>query len=260
MKASSILALLALGCLWAGCRPPKNRVLEQTIEQTYPIDPAANISIRNGDGSIRVLGSDTRELKLEAIKKAYSRKQLDKITIRVSAQPASIAVETIFPPKADWDLSDRSGTVDYTLLVPQTATIARVESSNGIITIEGMQGARTHARLENGRLLVRNSFGNLNVTVGRGVLTLIYDRWQRNAFSVDATITHGNAAVFIPGDAPFHLVAESGTGKISNDFAGTDERDSDETKKIDRVIGQGATATIGIHAIDGNIQISEQNP
>lgn len=260
LKASSILALLALGCLWAGCRPLPSGVFEQTIEQTYPIDPAANVSVHNRDGSIRILGSDIRELKLEAIKKAYSRKQLDKIIIRVSAQPTSIAIETIFPPKADWGLSDRSGTVDYNLFVPQTATIAHMESANGVITIEGMRGASVHARLENGRLFVRNTFCDLNVAIGRGILTLFYDWWRPGTFSVNATIEHGNATVLIPGDAAFHLVAETGSGKISNDFAGTDERDGDETKKIDKVIGPSATATIEIHAIDGNIQISEQNP
>lgn len=235
-------------------------MIEQTIREAYPVDPAANITIRNGDGSIRILGSDTRELKLEAIKKAYSRERLDKIAIRVSAELASVSIETIFPPKPDWGLSDRSGTVDYTLFVPKTITIGHAESSNGEIVIEDMHGAGVQARLGNGRLSVRNSFCDLNLTIDRGPLTVIYDSWRPHTFSVNATIGHGNAAVFLSGDASFRLVAETGNGKISNDFAQADTRGGDGAKKIDKVIGPGATATIGIHATDGNIQISEQNP
>jgi len=83
----------------AGCGSEVERIVEQTVEQNYKIDPTARVSIRNTDGSIRIYGADTPEIKLQAVKKAYSKDRLDKIVIDVGAQPSSISIDTIYPPK-----------------------------------------------------------------------------------------------------------------------------------------------------------------
>jgi enoyl-[acyl-carrier-protein] reductase (NADH) len=76
--------------------------VEQTTEQTHPIDPAGTLSIRNPVGSIRIYGSDDLEMKLKAIKKAWSTSQLNEIAVKVSAQTSFISLETILPPQKTW--------------------------------------------------------------------------------------------------------------------------------------------------------------
>jgi hypothetical protein len=256
----NLSALLALACLLAGCGSPDDPALEQTFKQTYKVGPTASISIGNGDGSISIYGGPPDEVSVEAIKRAYSEDRLNRIAVNVSAQTGSVVIETNFPPKPIWGLSDRSGTVDYVLIVPQTAKISRLEMTNGEILIEGMRGPPVQARLGSGRLVAHNCFCDLHLAVVTGLISVIYDWWEQTTFAVDANIANGNATIALPDGASFHLMAEAPGGKIGTDFSEQEERDGGEVSRIDKVIGPAANAEIRIHATNGNIEILERTP
>jgi len=254
------LCVVLASLLLPGCGSAADRTLEQVIEQTYQIDPSTAISIKNLDGSIQVYGSSSSEMELEAIKKAYTPERLNKIKVNVSAKPGSISIETNFPPRKKWGFFDRSGTVDYIIVVPQISKMLRLELADGELSIEGIRSGEVYADLGNGRLFNRNCFANLHSSVRTGVLAIIYDWWEPRQFSIDAQIEDGNASALIPGEASFHLVAESVTGKIVNDFAAQEERHGSAVGKIDIVAGEGPQADIRIHATDGKIKVTEANP
>ena len=50
-----------------------NRVLEETFERVYTIEPSARLTIQNRDGVVSIYGSDTGEMRINAVKKAYSQ-------------------------------------------------------------------------------------------------------------------------------------------------------------------------------------------
>ena len=170
-----IVTTLALSL--AGCGSENGRVLEETFEQLFAVEPNANITIQNGDGAVMVYGSNTNEMRVRAVKRAYQRARLEQIAIDVSTKPGSVSISTKFPPRSRWGLFDRSGTVDYTVTVPATANIARLELDAGEILVDGMRGQTTRARLGEGRMFARNCFTNLDVAIWRGNLILSYDWW-----------------------------------------------------------------------------------
>ncbi len=243
-----------------GCHPEVDRIVEQSFDHNYKVDPSARVSIKNTDGSIRVYGADTSEVKIQAIKKAYGRERLDKIVINVAAQANSVSIDTIYPPRPKFGLSDRSGTVDYVIVVPQTCTISRLELANGEVLVEGMRGGKVNANLVNGRLFDRNSFGTHELFVANGGLDIVYDWWERTDLSVDAKIVNGNVRAFIPGDAAFHLLATTVDGSISNDFSEKEERHPGPTQKVDAAVGGPSQAVVRIHATNGSIRVAEVNP
>jgi hypothetical protein len=53
--------LAALLSAHAGCGSAAHRTLEETFEQTYTIEPTANITVISGDGAVFVYGSNTNE-------------------------------------------------------------------------------------------------------------------------------------------------------------------------------------------------------
>src|SRR5438477_12896845 len=69
-------------------------VLEDVIEKSYPMAATAKLTIRNTDGSIRVYGAEINQIKIEAIKKAYSEDRLRQISIDISAGTAEILIDT----------------------------------------------------------------------------------------------------------------------------------------------------------------------
>jgi hypothetical protein len=199
-------------------------------------------------------------MRLQAIKRAYSGKRLKQMAINVSVQPSSVSIETNFPPKQTWGLFDRSGTVDYTIVVPRTANISRLELANGEASVEEVRGRSVNAHLGSGRLLDHNCFSNVDFAVSRGTLSLVYEWWERVQFSVQANIADGNVWASLPSDAALHLLAETVHGKIATDIAEQGECRVEPITKIDMLVHGGGTAGIKMHATEGNIKIVEQNP
>jgi hypothetical protein len=246
----------------AGCGSAANRTLEETFEQIYAIEPTANITVTNGDGAVFVYGSNANEMRVDALKRAYTRERLKQIAVNVSIQPGSISINTKLPPKPNWALFDRSGTVDYTIVVPATANILRLKLDVGEVLVDGMRGQRVHAGLGSGRISAHNCFSNVALALDRGTLTLAYDWWEPGKFSIQANIDRGNALAFFPSEASLHLLAEAARGKITSDFdnprVGTPE--FSESAKVDSLVNGGGEATIKVRVTEGNIKIVEANP
>ena len=254
------LILVAWSLSLTGCGSATDRTFEETIEQSYKVEPATSISIKNVDGSIHVYGSPANEVTLQTTKRAYTPKRLKQIAINVSVQPGAIAINTNFPKEPRWGLFDRSGTVDYTIVVPDTASISALELANGELSVERMRGQNVHARLETGRLVERNCFSHVDVAVNRGTLTLAYEWWEPGKFSVQTNIADGNAWAFLPSDAAFHLIAETVQGKIASDFTAAGEHPAQAMTKVDVLVNGGGEAQIKMHATEGNIKVMGQNP
>lgn len=232
------------------------------IDRRYPVEPKASLKITNRDGSISVYGAggDTREVRVEAIKKAYSAERLKAISIHISATRDLISIDTAYPNDANPRFSDRSGTVDYVIVVPQTIRISKLELRNGEILLEEMRSEEAHATLGNGRLLAHNCFGNLDLHLKTGNLAIVYEWWEEQAFAIRSTIEDGNAFAYIPSDAAFHLIARTETGQIGNDFEAKEQRHAEPVTKVDMPVGDGGKTTFQFECQDGNIKISEHNP
>lgn len=245
-----------------GCGGADNGVLEEVVEQAYPLSPSANISIYNQDGAILVYGSDANEVRVRSLKKAYSHERLNQIAIDVSESPTGVSVTVKVPPRPKWSLWDHSGTVDCTIVVPARASISALDLNAGEVLLDSMRGREVRARLGDGRISARNCFTNLDLTMNRGTLNLAYDWWEQEKFSMQVNVGQGNASLFLPTDAGFHVLARAGHGKIANDFKNfplTADSSSPEMK-IDQIINAGGLATIQIRVDKGNIRIAEANP
>jgi hypothetical protein len=253
--------IAALLMLLNGCGSADNTVLQEVSEKVYKVEPNASISIHNQDGAILVYGSDVNELRVQSLKKAYSRERLNQIAIDVSAQPDAVSITAKVPPPPKWTFRDRSGTVDCTIVVPAAASISALDLKAGEVRLDSMHGREVQARLGDGRVFVRNCFTNLDLTMNRGTLTLAYDWWDREKFSARVNVGQGNAWVYLPTDAGFHLLARAAHGKIANDFNNVPlTANSAQEMKIDQIINSGGSATIQIQVDKGNIKIAEANP
>jgi hypothetical protein len=244
---------------FVGCGAKSTAPLEETLKETYPLDANAAVSVTNEDGSIRIYGGGD-ELKVQAVKKAYSSERLRRIKINIVRAAESAVITTEYPPKPKWGFSDRSGTVDYIVVVPETARLVRAELANGELAVEGLRGERVEARLGNGLMFARNCFTDLALNLGTGNLNLSFDWWERENFSVEGIVQRGHILSFFPGEAAFRLQAEAPTGKIANDFLEKEKRRAEPTDKIEMMIGEGGDVRVKIRAEHGNVRISETNP
>jgi DUF4097 and DUF4098 domain-containing protein YvlB len=262
IKAGLLVCAPLVVFLLTDCRPAPDRTLEEMIDHRYPVNPTATLSITNRDGSIRVYGAggDTREIRVEAIKKAYSAERLNAISMRVSATRDSVTIDTVYPDNSTAGFGDRSGTVDYVIVVPQTVRISKLELTNGEVLVEELRSNEARVDLGNGRLFAHNCFGNLDLHLKTGNLAIVYEWWEEQEFSIRSTIDDGNAFAHLPSEAAFHLIAHTETGQIANDFEEKEQRRAEPVNKIDMMVGGESKTTFQFENRDGNIKISEHNP
>jgi len=259
-RLSPIFAALLM--LLNGCGSADHRVLEEVVEKVYTVEPNVDVSIQNHDGAILVYGSDVNELRVRSLKRAYSRERLNQIAVDISTKPGGVSIITTFPPQPKWAFSDRSGTVDHTIVLPATASISALDLNAGEVLLDSMRGPELRARLNDGRIFARNCFTDLDLTMNRGTLTLTFDWWEQEKFSAHVNVGQGNAWVFLPTEAAFRLVAYALHGKIANDFYNVPltANSSASEMKIDQMINGGSSATIQVRVDKGNIKIAEANP
>jgi hypothetical protein len=194
---------------------------------------------------------------VQAIKKAYNRERLNGILVDTKATPKSVTITTSFPPRKNV-LSDRSGTVDYIIVVPQTAQITQLDLTTGEVLVEGLRnGGNAKAHLVNGWMIGHNCFGNLDLRVETGRLDVAYDWWETRDFAIKALITRGGLRAFFPGDASLNLSATATEGRIANAFGEKKSGPSDIIHSVAEVIGPDARAVVSLEALSGNIRIEK---
>ncbi len=231
--------------------------LEQNVEQKYDVDADVTVTVENTDGSIRVYGADQPVVRFLAIKKAYDAERLAGIVVDVKASRNRIAITTSFPPRKN-ALGDRSGTVDYIIVVPQTARLADLKLNTGELLVEGLRpGGSAKAHVGNGWLGGHNSFANLDFTLENGRLDIAYDWWENHEFAVKAASARGNIRASFPSDVALNLSATTAEGRIANGFASAKTKPADVIRSIAEVIGTDAQAVVSLQAGRGNIRIDK---
>jgi DUF4097 and DUF4098 domain-containing protein YvlB len=176
----------------------------------------------------------------------------------VKATRNSVAIETIFPPReTGFSLRDRSGTVDYIIIVPQTTKITQLELVNGEVLVEGLHGGSATAHLVNGWLAGHNCFGDLNFSIVNGRIDLAYDWWDSQKFSVKASSQNASIRAFLPSDASATIAAQAPTGWIANGFEAKKSASAEPPHALNLTIGTEPDAAFEMKAANGNIRIDK---
>jgi hypothetical protein len=252
--ATGLLMLSASLLFFVPPAPAAVQILTEIIEQKYELDSDATLSILNTDGSIRIYAAETSEIFIRATKNAYTAERLHGIIVDVQASRKAVAIRTTFPPRKN-ALSDRSGTVDYIVIVPQTIKITQLEVVNGEVTVEGLRGGSAKAHVTNGWVSGQNCFADLDLTTETGRVDVMYGWWENHKFTVKGSSARGIIRAMLPSDASVTLNASSDTGRIINAFGANSTGATDTVRSLNTVIGSNADAVIELKTGRGDIQI-----
>ena len=254
----ALSGLLAL----PGCRPKPEieRPASEVLEQTYKVEPNATVRIANPRGSITIRGTDASEGRLRTVKSASSATELKEISVNVTAEPGDISIKTSFPRRKKMPFFAGKSAVDFTLSVPRSARIARVDADDGNVSIDGIQSPDIRANVVNGHLEIRNCCGDLKVAVANGPLDLFFGRCDGPYFSAEAQVLNGNTQLSIARGASLRVHVETRNGKITNYFAPTVEVNGRPSRKADMSVGDGRRSDLTLRVTSGDITIVAAKP
>lgn len=248
--------LFVISLLLASSSARAGGIVDETTEETYRVGDRPSLTVRNTDGRIYVYGSEDNEIKVKVYKRAFTNERLAKIAAHVSLDGDAMTIDTSYPPAEKGLFADRSGTVEYTILVPQKCTIAKLELSQGEVHVWGLRGAGVDVHVTNGRMNIKNCFTPMRLALGSGGIDVEYDWWEAMPFTLNAAIGRGDLSLQFPPTAAFRLDAATQSGQVRNYLLSDAERGED-VQHLETTIGGGSDIQFTIRTNDGNVRIGK---
>lgn len=113
---------------------------EQKLEKVESLAKDGQVMINNISGDIRISVWKEDKVKIEAIKRAEARdeseakKAMEEVEIQIKAEPGLVTIKTRYPENRGFFGRDTSVSVDYTLWIPEKASV-EARSVSGDIEI-----------------------------------------------------------------------------------------------------------------------------
>src|SRR5215471_7920176 len=257
----TMCAVLSLSFAGSAAAQTRDEVREE-IHQTYPIAADGRISLNNINGSVHISVWDRSEVKLDAVKSAGSKERLDEMTVKIDSTTGDLIVKTTYARRDNnWTNEDRRnydnpGSVEFTLTVPRTANINKIELINGDLDIEGIAG-EVRASSINGRVVAKALTGRVKLSTINGRLEATFDRVDpANGISLNSV--NGSVAVVLPSDAEGELKASTVHGGITNEIGLPVKKGKHVGQSLAGLLGRGGSR-IDLSNVNGSINVQRAN-
>src|SRR5271165_2882337 len=161
MKAGIVgLSSLLLG----GCMIDfgDNDRYKEDFHKSFQVDTGAVLDVENFNGAIEVTGGEGRTVEVSGTKYANSKEALNELRVDMTGSSGSVRIKTERP-----DFWNGGGGVRYTIRVPKKMVLDRIQSSNGRIQVENLDG-NARLRTSNGAIQVTDIKGELSAETSNG--------------------------------------------------------------------------------------------
>jgi hypothetical protein len=210
-------ALLTLG-LQAHASPDHRGLLTEEFHQTYAITADGRVELDNINGDVHISSWDRNEVKVDAIKYADTKEDLEEAKIEIDSGKDHLSIQTKYPHRDqgwNWGSHNHPASVEYTLTVPRTVRLDEIKLINGQLDVNGVSG-EVRASCINGRLEAAGLAGRAKLSTINGHLEAKFG--QLAGKSVELNSVNGSVDLTIPSDSNAEVEASTISGGIHNDF------------------------------------------
>ena len=215
----------------------------EVSEKIYPLNPNGLVSVSNLNGSIKLSAWDRPEVKLITKKSAKTPEALEGVKVIVESDGAKFRVKVRYEfdgrgKKWKWN---NGAYVNFELVVPATAVVDRLESTNGSIRVSGTRNL-TVVSAVNGSIKAEDLAGQVSMETVNGSVRATMNG-SAPIDDIKLGSVNGSATVYVPSSINATVKAETLNGSIRNDFG--------IPVKKGKYVGRDMLAKIG----DGNAKI-----
>lgn len=219
-------------------------------ELTMPVTGGELSVNARPNGSITVVGSNRRDIRVTARIQAQARRQAD-----ADALMSEIAIVTDRGLRAEGPRAgrDEGWSVSYVIEVPREIDLT-LSSTNGGVNVEGVTG-RLEMSTTNGGITLASVSGDVRGRTSNGSVnvTLEGDRWQGRG--LDVQTTNGSVRLYVP--ERYHANLETGTtnGGMNFDFPVTVR--GRISRRMETQLGEGG-ALIRVMTTNGGVTVARK--
>jgi len=230
--------------------------LTEEFHQVYQLSATGRIELDNINGPVHISSWDRNEVKLDAVKRAWTKERLDEAKIDIDFHADSLSIRTEYPRRDNtWNgQHDDPASVEYTLVVPRKARLDEIKLVNGSLDIQDVAG-EVHASCVNGRLQAHNLEGRTELNTVNGQLDATMSKLSSSPLELSAV--NGSLRLTLPSDAKAEVEANTVSGGISNNF-GLPVSHRFVGHSLHGELGGGGTL-VKLNNVNGHIEITHAN-
>jgi len=224
----------------------------EDFNMTFPLMSKGRFSLDNPNGTVEISGWDRNEVSIKGVKRGKNREAVEATKTDVESGADHVAVQTRVPRKRiGW--GNENVTVDYTVRVPRTARLERIESANGNVVIEDVTGDIA-ASTANGSVRAKGSASDLKLSTSNGQITA-EPASLGSSQSVSLDTANGSITATFPADADATITADTTNGGITSEFSSlTVKKDFPTGSHLKGTLGKGG-ASVKAQTVNGSITI-----
>jgi DUF4097 and DUF4098 domain-containing protein YvlB len=254
----AVSAILLISNAGASDRQGK---LAEEFHKVYPLSAQGRIEIENINGPVHITGWDRDEVKVDAVKTAWTKERLDEAKIEVRSEQNDLSIRTEYPGHdhtfnfGNRDEHGNPASVEYTITVPRQARLDKIDLVNGRLDVQEVAG-EVHASCVNGRIQAHNLQGRVELETVNGELDASVDQLPSSELKLSSV--NGRLLVTLPSDARAELKASTVSGNISDDFGLPVTRHQYVGRSLHGQLGGGGTL-VKLSNVNGTIEIRHAN-
>ena len=161
MKTRLFLSSALFAAVWAG---DSNRFKED-FHYSFQQGAGGRLDLENFNGSVEILGWDQNTVDVSGTKYAEDEGMLRAMRVEATQSGNAVHVRTSRPEPRRWN-----GGARYLIRVPRRTELARIQSSNGSLKIEDVEGPASDLTTSNGRISLRNIRGRVDARTSNGTV------------------------------------------------------------------------------------------
>jgi len=248
------IALLAL--VVAALARADDYSCKEPFSQTAPFNATGSLSLANVNGSVEIRTWDKNQILVEGGKSAKTDEELKQIELTIDLTDTHAGIKVHLPERSgSWFFGNTiRASVRFTITVPATATIERLQTVNSTVTIDGLRGS-VEAESVNGDIHATGLGGDAHfATVNGGIKADFVAVAPHQELSFETV--NGSITVALPKDAGVVLHGSVVNGHISCDFP-PELGERTNGRHLSGTIGDGR-ASLRAETVNGNIALEQR--
>lgn len=224
-KRTLLCLLLAIGLMSSlaasSALTQNSQELREELNRTFPLSSGGRVTLENIAGKVKIAAWDRNEVKVEAVKRAYTRERLSEVQININSNGDSLDIQTEYPEhnyrfNKGEDRRNSLASVDYTLTVPRNARLEGIELVSSDLELDGLAGD-VKASVVSGSVTARGLTGEARLSTVSGRLDVTFNQLNETK-AISLGSVSGPVTLTIPSNSNAQLRANTVHGSITNDF------------------------------------------
>ena len=222
------------------------------IERNFNVEHNSTFELDNINGSVAITAWENSTIRVSATIKADSQEDRDNVVIDMQQTSSGVSVETRYKKRNSWK-HNRSGKVEYIIMVPKSISLSAINLVNGSLTIDNVQGL-VQAELVNGSIKASGLANNSNLSSVNGSIKVTYSELAIDLSHINIDTVNGSIKLLVPHSLNANVKAETMHGSIKTDFGLVAQNNLFTGRHLQGEIGSGGV-DVTLTSVNGSIKL-----